>query len=228
MERGLSGDLKKESVENAQEKDKLLNNLFTYKYSGELSYEIFCEKIKLKAEKILIKKGIIEEFRIDENNSEIVRQLYLYFIGNQECKWNIHAGLIFAGKIGCGKTLLMLSYILLSNELLQKQISIYHSNDLVEFIKSKGISEIDKRPLFIDELGREITEVKDYGTASKPIIELLSKRYENGARTFATTNFFIGALVKKYDNFIGSRLLEMCNYIQIPGESRRKENLFND
>lgn len=220
-----SDNLKKELQEAEEEKNKLRTNLYTHKYGGDLPIDMFCNLLKAKADKLLSKKGILKEFKIDNDNREIIRQLYLYFIGSDECKWNIHAGIILAGKIGCGKTLLMSSYILLSNELINKQIACFHSKDLADVIKEKGINEILQRPIFIDELGREETEVKDFGTVMRPIVELISKRYEVGARTYATTNFKPAPLTEKYGDFIVSRLLEMCNYIIMPGDSRRNLNI---
>lgn len=222
---GPLDNLNKELQEANGEKNKLLNNLFTHKFKGELPIDMFCKLLKVKADKLLFKKGILKEFVIDKNNHEIIRQLYLYFMGSKECKWNIHAGIIFAGKVGCGKTLLMTSYILLSNELINRQITTYHSKELVGVIQEKGIKEIVQRPLFIDELGREESEVKDFGTVLKPLIDLITQRYEIGARTYATTNYMIEALTNKYGEFIVSRLMEMCNYVVMPGESRRNSNI---
>lgn len=61
--------------------------------------------------------------------------------------------------------------------------------DLADVIKEKGIKEILQRPIFIDELGREETEVKDFGTVMRPIVELISKRYEVGARILCNNKF---------------------------------------
>lgn len=218
-------NFEKELQEANAEREKLKHNLYLHKYTGELPLDKFCQRLKTKADKLLIKKGIVKEFEIDKNNSEIIRQLYFYFIGSEKCKWNIHAGLILAGKIGCGKSLLMSSFIQLSNELINKQITSYHSKELADVIKTKGINEIVQRPLYIDELGREEAEVKEYGTVVKPLVELICKRYEVGARTYATTNYMLEALTNKYGEFIISRLQEMCNYVVMPGDSRRISNV---
>lgn len=222
---GHSDNLNRELQEIKVNKNKLLTNLYAHKYNGVLSMDMFCKLLKVKADKLLFSKGILKEFQIDKDNRDIIQQLYLYFIGSNECKWNIHAGIILAGKIGCGKTLLMTSYIQLSNELINKQITPFHSKELADVIKEKGIKEILQRPIFIDELGREETEIKDFGTVMRPIVELISSRYENGARTYATTNFKLEPLTEKYGDFIVSRLLEMCNYIIMPGDSRRNSNV---
>lgn len=210
--------------DSSKERKKLEDELFTHKCMFQISFEEFCKILTTNADNILLKRGFTHHFEIDEINQDIIRQLFLYFIGDPVCKWNIHAGIIFAGKVGCGKTLLMTSYILLANSMARKQITMYHANELCEFVRERGIKEIDRKPLFIDELGREPNEVVDFGNVKKPIVDLLAKRYECGARTYATTNFKISSLEEKYNQYIVSRLQEMCNYILVPGDSRRIKN----
>lgn len=210
--------------DSSKERKKLEDELFTHKCIYPLAWEDFCQILSTNANNILLKRGFTHHFEIDNANQDIIYQLYLYFIGDSACKWNIHAGIIFAGKVGCGKTLLMMAYILLANSMARKQITIYHANELCDFVREKGIKEIDRKPLFVDELGREPEEVVDFGNVKKPIVELLAKRYECGARTYATTNFKIPTLEEKYSQYIVSRLQEMCNYILIPGDSRRIKN----
>ena len=208
----------------AKERKKLEDELFTHKCMYSLSYEEFCWALTTNANNILLKRGFMHHFEIDASNQEVIRQLFLYFTGDSACKWNIHAGIIFAGKVGCGKTLLLTAYILLANTMARKQITMYHANELCEFIREQGIKEIDRKPLFIDEPGREPNEVVDFGNVKKPIVDLLAKRYERGARTYATTNFKLQSLEEKYGQYIVSRLREMCNYVLLPGDSRRLIN----
>lgn len=158
-----------------KERKKLEDELFTHKCMYSLSYEEFCWALTTNANNILLKRGFMHHFEIDVSNQEVIRQLFLYFTGDSACKWNIHAGIIFAGKVGCGKTLLLTAYILLANTMARKQITMYHANELCEFIREQGIKEIDRKPLFIDELGREPNEVVDFGNVKKPIVDSVSK-----------------------------------------------------
>ena len=91
-------------------------------------------------------------------------------------------------------------------------------------IKQSSVEEYSRRPLFIDELGREESELKDYGNVVKPVIDLFAQRYENGARTYATTNFKYESFDKFYGEFIRSRMEEMMTYVPLTGESRRIKN----
>ena len=83
----------------AKERKKLEDELFTHKCMYSLSYEEFCWALTTNANNILLKRGFMHHFEIDASNQEVIRQLFLYFTGDSACKWNIHAGIIFAGKV---------------------------------------------------------------------------------------------------------------------------------
>lgn len=207
-------------------RDKIMNELMSHKYGHPLSFADFCSALKFQTESILLKRGIMSGFIIDEVNKPYIYQLYLYLTANEKCVWDLHSGLIFAGKIGVGKTLLLTAFIQLSNELVSKQIEIYHSFELIDKIMTKeGRYHLRQRPIFVDEFGKEPAEVNDFGTIRKPLVELFATRYEKGGRFFATTNFTLSALERIYGDFIISRLKESCNYIVLKGESRRLNHL---
>jgi DNA replication protein DnaC len=201
--------------------------LRTFKINGQLDYAQFEEMLKVYAQEIILDRSVVRPFVIDNNNLQVIKQLYLYITGNPACLWNLNSGLIFGGKVGCGKSVLMKAYIRISNELTKKQTTQIHSKTLASLIRHKTIDYYEKRPLFIDELGREESETKDFGNVIKPVIDLFSIRYEKGARTYATTNFNYNSLENFYGNFIRSRMEEMMTYIHLPGESRRLKNEIN-
>jgi len=201
--------------------------LRTFKFSGPLDYAEFEDLLKVYAQEIILDRSVVKPFVIDSNNKPVIQQLYLYLTGNPACLWNLNSGLIFGGKVGCGKSVLMKAYIRISNEFTKKQTTQIHSKTLASLIRHKTIDFYEKRPLFIDELGREESETKDFGNVVKPVIDLFSIRYEKGARTYATTNFNYNSLENFYGNFIRSRMEEMMTYIHLPGESRRLKNEIN-
>ena len=103
---------------------------------------------------------------------------------------------------------------------------------LFQRIIDDGINSLATRPLFIDELGREQLEMNAFGNKMRPIADLMALRYNNGARTFFTSNFKIETLSKGrndrgelvgYGKYIGERIQEMTNIVQMPGESRREK-----
>ena len=216
----FTGDSEK-LLDQIHEKEIKLKSFKSY---VEMEYPDFKELLTIHANEIMLRRSITRQFVIDQFNGPIIRQLYLYFTNSTECEWNLNAGLIFAGKVGCGKSLLMMAYLRISDQFSRKITTTLHSKNLANLIKQSSIEEYSRRPLFIDELGREESEVKEYGNVVKPIIDLFSMRYEYGARTYATTNYNYTSLEGFYGPFIRSRMEEMMTYIPMPGESRRLKN----
>jgi DNA replication protein DnaC len=200
------------------------NKLKSFKSSYELSYDDFKDLLAANATEIMLQRSVDRKFEIDGHNGPIIRQLYLYFTNNPDCAWNLNAGLILCGKIGCGKSLLMMAYLRISDKYASKKTTSVPAKSLSTLIRQTNLEEYARRPLFIDELGREESEVKDYGNVVKPIIDLFVLRYENGARTYATTNFNYDSIEKFYGEFIRTRMEEMMTSVYYPGESRRLKN----
>lgn len=199
-------------------------NLQSYKSVIPMTYETFLSLMKAHGTEILLHRSVSDPFVVDRYNEPIIKQLYLYFTNDPRCAWNLDAGLIFAGKIGCGKSVLMSAFLRISNEFSRRITTSIHSKELSRLIIQRGVDYFVKRPLFIDEIGREESEVKDYGNIVKPVIDLFSLRYENGSRTYATTNFRFDSLEKFYGEFIRTRMEEMMTFVTVAGESRRLKN----
>ena len=200
------------------------SNMHSFKSYLPMSYDEFKQLLSANAYEIMLRRSVRQEYVVDQFNEPILRQLYLYFINDPQCAWNLNAGLIFGGKLGCGKSLMMMAYLRISDEYSRKLTTMIHSKTLSGLIKQNGIEAYIRRPLFIDELGREEAEVKDFGNIVKPVIDLFGLRYEEGARTYATTNFNYNSLQNFYSEFIRTRMEEMMTYVNFPGESRRFKN----
>ena len=208
-------------LEHIAEKE---NRMHSYKSYLPISYDQFKHLLSANACEIMLRRSVKREFVIDQYNEPILRQLYLYFINDPSCEWNQNAGLIFGGKLGCGKSVMMMAYLRISDQYSRKLTTMVHSKALSPLIKQNGIEAYARRPLFIDELGREESEVKDYGNIVKPVIDLFGLRYEEGARTYATTNFNFNSLQTFYSEYIRTRMEEMMTYVQFAGDSRRLKN----
>lgn len=76
--------------------------------------------------------------------------------------------------------------------------------------------------IFIDDLGTEPVEVKDYGTVKMPLVEILFHRYEAQKFTLLTTNEDDASLQRKYGPRISDRLNEMFNRLAFEAQSFRK------
>jgi DNA replication protein DnaC len=197
-----------------------------------LTSQNFWKLLNATAQAIMAQRGVYHAFVVDDNNREIIRQMWLYIAGSKECKWNIHKGIYIGGKVGCGKTLLMQSFCEILHLISGRTVEMIPATLLHERIIHDGIDQLAKRPLFIDELGREQLEISAYGNKIRPIADLMALRYNNGARTFFTSNFKLSTLSRGrnekgeligYGQYIGERIQEMTNIVEMPGESRREK-----
>lgn len=215
-------------MKQAEEVNKILeNNYSDYHSRVEITRQQFAALLKVYAERYFRERGVVRTFIIDDDNKGVIRNLYFYLLGDSEqCTWNINAGILLQGKVGCGKSVLMKAFFKIADSFTSRNTTQVHSKELLKFLTSRTIEDVKYTPLFIDELGRENAEQKDYGNVIKPVIDLFSLRYELGARTYATSNFNLDTLEKMYGNFIRTRMEEMFNIVVLPGENRRIKNEF--
>ena len=201
-------------------------------HDPRLTKENFWSLLYATAQAIMAKRGVYHPFVVDDNNREIILQMWLYATGSKECKWNIHKGIYIGGKVGCGKTLLMQAFMEILHFISGRTVEMIPATLLFQRIIDDGINSLANRPLFIDELGREQLEMNAFGNKMRPIEDLMALRYNNGARTFFTSNFKIATLSKGhnekgdkigYGQYIGDRIQEMTNIVELPGESRREK-----
>lgn len=192
----------------------------------------FWQMLQASAQSIMARRGVHRAYEVDDSNRGVILQMYLYTIGSPECKWNIHKGIYLGGKVGCGKTLLLQALCDILNFVSGYVVELIPAKLLYKRIQEDGIMSLSKRPLFIDELGREQLEINDFGNRIRPINDLMEARYETGARTFFTSNFSLENLSKGrdkdgeligYGKYIGERIQETTNIITLPGDSRREK-----
>lgn len=211
------------SVLEAQKREKEYD-LRSFKCNVPMTYEEFNWLIAANCNDIMLERSLIHEYQIDKQNEPIIRQLYLYFMNDPTCEWNLNAGLMFGGKVGCGKTLMLTAFFRITDHFTRKSTCIFHSKDLAGEIKKSGVDYFLRRPVMIDDIGREESETRDWGKVVKPVIDIFDKRYKSGARTYGTTNFNYKTLEGFYGEYIRSRMEEMMTFVVIPGESRRLKN----
>lgn len=199
-------------------------------HNAALSKDNFWKLLQAYASRFMAERGTFQKFVVDDNNREIISQMYLYIIGSEDCKWNIDKGIYIAGTVGCGKTILMHAFCEILHFVTGLTVEMITAPVLCDKIASKGFEPYASRPLFIDELGREKFEMNVYGNKIYPIKELLAIRYDKGARTFFTSNFKVTTLsnwrddrgeVIGYGKEIGDRIREMTTIVEMPGASRR-------
>lgn len=77
--------------------------------------------------------------------------------------------------------------------------------------------------LAIDDVGIEPLEVMEYGNMVNPIVELLTKRYDEQLFTIMTTNLTPEGIRKRYGDRIADRLNEMAVVIPFKNPSYRTD-----
>jgi DNA replication protein DnaC len=184
--------------------------------------EQFGEVLTLNAEIILSKRNQKTKFIIDDDNSGLIRELYFYLVGSENFCGDLYKGIFISGNIGTGKTLIMNSFLKIIDDLSRKNVTKLHSKAIASYLKDNEDGYLNKRPLFIDDIGKETKIVNDYGTIKNTIPDLFALRYDYGAWTFATCNYSSDDLTEFYGETIFDRFKEMFNYFTLTGNSRRK------
>ena len=209
----------------ANEKEKMRKQRLPLPLAYADFQSLFCEFGTI----CLHNRNQAKDFVIDKNNEPMIEQLYYYITNNSTFSGDLDKGIMLQGKYGCGKTILLETYSSLHNHavrrfhLNQPLFTFIKSMELQEQIVKQSASVFARRPLVIDEFGRESKTVQDYGNVSRPISELLSLRSDIGVVTHGTTNFTFATLSSNefYGGMIGDRLKVMFNFITLNGESRR-------
>lgn len=141
-------------------------------------------------------------------------------------------GLLLAGTCGNGKTTTMRavqSVVQLLNN------TRYRSGERIgnRLLEAKEITQLSDKSgqltayqtiplLFLDDLGREPTEVMRYGNVTSPITELLEYRYNQRLTTIVTTNLEPSEIREKYGDRIADRFNEMFALVSYTGVSYRR------
>lgn len=127
-------------------------------------------------------------------------------------------GFMLIGNCGNGKTTLIYAFQNLLNYLAKRGvvdkdcgIKIVDAREVTEKAKDhKEMSNLKRKPMLaIEDMGRESTEVLDYGNVYNPVIDLLEYRYDQQLFTAFTSNLSVDELTEKYGKRIADRFREM-------------------
>lgn len=201
---------------------------YNKRFKINIEYSQFVDLMSKSANMILQKRNESRLFEIDENVDEVLKYLFNWLICDNSVNYN--RGILISGSYGCGKTLILTAFYQVFLQIAKKTglltlPNYFRSNQIIEYINVNGHNDvITKFPLFIDELGREQLQQKNYGNIETPVIEMFLQRWENGTLTFATSNIKLSTLAsdEKYGKMVGDRLPMIFNYIEMKGNSKRK------
>ena len=142
---------------------------------------------------------------------------------------------MLCGKCGNGKTTLVYALQSMVNSLnscghfkflgpyFKVGMRIFDAKELV--LLSRKLDEwrsvCARDMMAIDDLGKEPTEVLDYGNVTSPLVDLLEQRYQRQKFTVVTTNLAPKEIRGKYGERIADRFREMFKVIAFEFDSYR-------
>ena len=132
--------------------------------------------------------------------------------------------MLLCGGCGNGKSTMLKAFQQLLN-FLNLPSPYGQGNYGIQIVDAKYIAHLCKKDysaflklaskdmLGIDDLGTEPKEIMDFGNVFTPIIDLLTKRYEEQLFTIVTTNLTPSQIREHYGDRIADRLNEMTEKI---------------
>lgn len=210
----------------------------------EYNAKQFTEVVTRLGEAISVERNWPRPFTTDEHNQDIFAALALYFTGDRRFEnagdgFSLNKGIMLAGDVGCGKTVLMQLFRV-------NPIGCYTQHDCIEIAQeyqeegpkvigkyAENYKAPDKRATFnqewigrfFDDLGAEGT-AKNYGNEKNVMAEIIMQRYKIHPHnmTHFTSNHTIEGLQDAYGARVADRLREMCNIMMFPAaaKSRRR------
>lgn len=213
--------LRELELEQKKADQSKLNKRF---FAENLDASDFAELMQKLCDLTLSLRNEDRSFDIDDDNKEVLNQLFYFLSQSKKFNGSFDKGILLIGSFGVGKSLIMRSFIKLVSLTTQKLIEEFHSKDIALKITEDPsfIEKWSRKPIYIDDIGKESKTLKNYGSDIYPITDLFSARYDSGAITFGTANHKLESLGEMYGGSISDRLRSMFNIIVLTGKSKRK------
>lgn len=171
-----------------------------------------------KASRQLIEKKTNSQAILTEAQMVLIDELAKWVMG----EYKPNCGVLLMGNIGVGKTTIMQAlsayYAFINNKIIPE----FHAKQLPVEITNRGIDYFYKRPIFVDDLGKESPITTIWGQKFDTWPDLFAIRYEQRAITFATANYNMESFSKLYGEVVLDRMKEHFNIFILKGESLRK------
>ena len=139
-------------------------------------------------------------------------------------------GVLFCGLCGNGKTTMLNAFrsavqVLSASKCFDEkmELPVVDAKDVVRIAgNASRFEDLRIRPLLaIEDIGREPTEVLDYGNTLSPLVDLLEFRYARQLFTAVTTNLKPKQVGEKYGRRVADRCNEMFEIIVFENKSYR-------
>lgn len=165
------------------------------------------------------------EFINDESTQRNISKVAKWLTGDYK------VGLMLYGGVGNGKTTLarsiceLIDILFQTTEWAENGVIKVSALELSKMIidapgQYKKMKETEK--LFIDDIGTEPANVKNWGNECSPLTELIYFRYDKQLFTLGTSNLNDAELKERYGLRISDRFNEMFEKVSFPGNSYRK------
>lgn len=164
-------------------------------------------------------------FESDDPTKENIRKVAEFLTGEEG-----EFGFMLIGNCGNGKTTLLRAFQDVLNYL--EEYSVIENGSRLRIVDAREVTELAKNRkdmvslknewlLAIEDMGRESTEVLDFGNVYNPVIDLLEYRYDQQLFTVFTSNLNPKELKEKYGERIADRFREMFAKIVFSNPSYR-------
>lgn len=183
-------------------------------------------------------KSVNRVFTIDQNNKNYLNLLCKYFANDQTFETfhegELRKGLFFYGNTGTGKTtsLQIIQNISKKYNIKPLWFPIIEAGKVVEQFNTEKnkdyvVIKYSSGKILFDDLGaeNEANNIFIYGKEDI-FVRILENRYNDyvtkGIKTHITSNLTIEDIKDRYGSRVEDRLVQMCNFIEAPGDTRRK------
>lgn len=168
-------------------------------------------------------------FRVDDTNRAILRELTLYFSNSPDCSYDLRKGIALIGDVGTGKTLLMLIFQALAQCTQIKQFSFASTQQVFDTVafsqKQDTLEQFYMKHFCFDDLGQEPSSLQLYANEVSIMEKVITERYNRFTKgyclTHITTNLNTEELRERYGLRVYDRMKEMFNVISVTGRSKR-------
>lgn len=184
----------------------------------------------------------LPNFVLDDSNTKVLEWLCLYFTGSKDFEkidpsYKLSKGLLLVGNVGCGKTTIMrlfasnqkASYNVIGCNKVADMYAelgpelLHRYSDFTQVPTSLDTFYQNKVGICFDDLGTESLK-KHYGDSANTMEQIILNRYANALPfdyTHFTSNLSSEEIEERYGTRVRSRMREMLNLIELPGNDRR-------